>query len=83
MLTGAYLNENFHGQYYGRGQNLGRLLCKAYDNVLKDYDVLILPTIPFVAQKLPSEKLSFQGECKVYHNRAKMTSTGNKYFFLR
>ncbi|XP_072025744.1 amidase-like isoform X2 [Amphiura filiformis] len=55
MLTGAYLNETFHGQYYGRCQNLGRLLRQAYDDVLKDYDVLIMPTVPFVAQKLPKE----------------------------
>ncbi|XP_072025737.1 amidase-like isoform X3 [Amphiura filiformis] len=55
MLTGAYLNETFHGQYYGRCQNLARLLRQAYDDVLKDYDVLIMPTIPFVAQKLPKE----------------------------
>ncbi|XP_072025732.1 amidase-like [Amphiura filiformis] len=55
MLTGAYLNETFHGQYYGRCQNLGRLLCQAYDDVLKDHDVLIMPTNPFVAHKLPKE----------------------------
>ncbi|XP_072025739.1 amidase-like isoform X1 [Amphiura filiformis] len=61
MLTGAYLNETFHGQYYGRCQNLGRLLRQAYDDVLKDYDVLIMPTIPFVAQKLPKEgEMTFQ-----------------------
>ncbi|XP_072042894.1 amidase-like [Amphiura filiformis] len=55
MLTGAYLNETFHGQYYGRCQNLGRLLRQAYDDVLKDCDVIIMPTLPFVAQKLPTD----------------------------
>ncbi|XP_072042895.1 amidase-like [Amphiura filiformis] len=55
MLTGAYLNETFHGQYYGRCQNLGRLLRQSYDDVLKDCDVIIMPTSPFVAQKLPTD----------------------------
>ena len=58
------MNEEYHGQYYGRGQNLARLLRKAYDDALKDYDVLIMPTLPFVAQKLPGMKLSFEGKRK-------------------
>ena len=61
-MTGAYLNEEFHGQHYARGQNLSRLLCKAFDDALAKYDVLILPTIPFVAQKLPTgAHLGFTG----------------------
>ena len=61
-MLGAYLNEEFHGQFYARGQNLGRLLRKAYDDVLKQYDVLIMPTIPFVAQKLPTDTpMRFEG----------------------
>ncbi|XP_072025643.1 amidase-like [Amphiura filiformis] len=74
MLTGAYLNETFHGQYYGRCQNLGRLLRQAYDDVLKDHDVLIMPTIPFVAQKLPKEgEMTFEERTKYCSGMAQNT----------
>ncbi|XP_072025731.1 amidase-like [Amphiura filiformis] len=69
MLTGAYLNQTLHGQYYGRCQNLRRLLRQAYDDVLNDYDVLIMPTVPFVSQKLPKEnEMTFKDRSNLSEN---------------
>ena len=37
-------------------------LRRAYDKWLQQYDVLIMPTIPFVAHKLPNPSCSLTGE---------------------
>ncbi|KAF1815656.1 amidase signature enzyme [Eremomyces bilateralis CBS 781.70] len=50
MLNGLYLMERFPS-IYAKTLNLIRRLTDSYDRVLKDYDVLILPTTPFVAPR--------------------------------
>ncbi|KAJ7392126.1 hypothetical protein OS493_013498 [Desmophyllum pertusum] len=52
-LIAKYLHEDYNSIFYGKAQNLGRVLCKAYDEALQKYDVLILPTIPKKAPVLP------------------------------
>ncbi|XP_072042897.1 amidase-like [Amphiura filiformis] len=74
MLTGAYLNETYHGQLYGRSQNLGRLLRQAYDDVLKDCDVVVMPTVPFVAPKLPTDdEMTWEGH--IHHSIGMVQNT--------
>jgi amidase len=53
LLTAEYLDRHYRGIYYGTGQNVRRSLVAAYDEVLSDYDVLLMPTIPFRATKVP------------------------------
>ncbi len=53
MLMGAYMKRYYHGRYYAKAQNLRGSLVKAYDDVLANYDVLVMPTIPFRATPLP------------------------------
>lgn len=68
ILLGRYLLTEYNGTFYSKSQNLGRELCRAYDKVLEDYDVLLMPTIPKKAQSFPPVKLSIAGmevnECK-------------------
>lgn len=53
MLFGAYADK-FHGKrFYGKGINLSRKLRAAYDAVLADYDMLLMPTVPMTATELP------------------------------
>ncbi|HWL26750.1 MAG TPA: amidase [Ureibacillus sp.] len=54
ILLGQYMNEQYNGKYYAIGQNVARKLKQAYDNAFKSYDVLIMPTTPMKAQKIPS-----------------------------
>ena len=61
-LIGKYLHEEYNSIFYGKAQNLSRVLCKAYDEALEKYDVLILPTIPKKAPVFPQENLSLEGE---------------------
>jgi amidase len=54
MLTGRYMQECYHGRYYAKAQNLARKLASAYDAALKDYDFLLLPTLPMKATPVPA-----------------------------
>lgn len=58
ILLGRFLLSEYHGTFYSKSQNLGRELCRAYDKVLEDYDVLLMPTIPKTAQPFPPVKPS-------------------------
>ena len=53
MLTGEYLKRYYHGRYYAKAQNLRPALVKAYDDALAEYDVLVMPTVPFRATPIP------------------------------
>ena len=48
---GEYLAEEYYGHYYAKAQNLSRDLATAYDEALKDVDVLAMPTTPQTAHK--------------------------------
>ncbi len=52
-VLGAYIKKYHGGHYYGKAINLTRRLTAAYDAALAKYDVLILPTMPMKATKLP------------------------------
>jgi amidase len=54
VLLGQYMQDQFLGRYYARGQNLGRALSDQYDASLKTYDVLVMPTLPLKATLIPT-----------------------------
>jgi amidase len=54
MMTGHFMHKNYHGRYYAKAQNLSRKLREAYDAALAEHTVLVMPTIPFRATKLPA-----------------------------
>jgi amidase len=55
MLIGHYMVKHHRGHYYAKAQNLVRRLRAAYDNVLASYDLLLMPTLPITATKLPED----------------------------
>jgi amidase len=55
MLLGYHMIRNYRGYYYAKAQNLARQLGAAYDRVLADYDLLLMPTLPIKASRLPDE----------------------------
>lgn len=55
MLLGHYMVKHYRGHYYAKAQNLVRRLRAAYDEVLARYDLLLMPTLPMTATKLPEE----------------------------
>jgi amidase len=52
-LFGQYALNKYRGHYYAKCQNLARTLRAAYDAVLKDYDLLLMPTLPLKATPIP------------------------------
>ena len=60
-LFGEYISKNYGNKFYGKCQNLTILLTRAYDEALAKYDVLIMPTLPFIAPKLPVKNDSVKG----------------------
>ena len=61
FLLGRYLQSEYNGIFYSKAQNLRRTLSKAYDEVLEDCDVLLMPTIPKKAPTFPSPNASLDG----------------------
>lgn len=62
FMNGRYLLSEYNGTFYSKAQNLGRELSKAYDQVLEDYDVLLMPTIPKKAPTFPTANPSLEGK---------------------
>lgn len=58
LLLGEYMQEHYHGRYYAKAQNLARTLRGAYDEALKAVDVLVMPTTPMKATRIPAPDAS-------------------------
>ncbi|XP_070558617.1 amidase-like [Ptychodera flava] len=58
LLFGDYLKQEYGGYFYAKAQNIRMDITKAFDKVFEDYDVLVMPTIPFKALKLPNEGIT-------------------------
>ena len=54
LLTGEYLQQKYHGRFYAKAQNLARLLRAAYDAALGEVDLLLMPTLPLKATRIPA-----------------------------
>ena len=61
-IFGAYLQENYGNYFYGKAQNLVPVLTAAYDKALSNYDVLIMPTVPHTATKIPPQDIKIKGK---------------------
>lgn len=76
-----YMARNYQNKFYAKAQNLTRLLTQAYDQALRSYDVLIMPTLPSTAMALPTTDMSLS---EIIHltfgmikNTAPFDSTGH------
>jgi amidase len=52
-LLGTYVLQHHGSRYYGKAMNITRQLTAAYDDALSQYDLLMMPTTPMKAQKMP------------------------------
>lgn len=53
MMLGHYVRGKHRGQHYAKAQNVARQLTRAYDEALRGCDLLLMPTLPMKATKLP------------------------------
>ena len=81
ILFGQYALNKYRGHYYAKCQNLARSLRAAYDAVLKDYDLLLMPTLPLKATPLPAAGAArmeiFQRAFEMTSNTAPFDVTGH------
>lgn len=57
-LGGRYCIDRYHGRYYAMARELAWQLRAAYDAALDGVDVLVMPTVPYVAKPLPGPDVS-------------------------
>jgi amidase len=60
ILLGQYMETFYHGRYYAKAQNLALTLTQAYDDAFKKYDILLMPTAPQKATRIPDEGASVE-----------------------
>jgi amidase len=53
LMLGTYVLEQHGPRYYGKAVNIARRLTAAYDRLLAQYDLLLMPTTPMKATPLP------------------------------
>ncbi len=51
MLVGTYLSDYYQGRLYGKAQNLRKTMRDTYDEALKEFDALAMPTVPVLPFK--------------------------------
>jgi amidase len=54
-----YVHRYHSSRFYAKAQNLRRRLRAAYDDVLRDHDLILLPTTPMKPSPIPSSGASF------------------------
>ena len=54
ILFGGFVRSRHPGRYYVKAQHLRRTIRRAYDEVLSEYDLLLMPTTPMAATPLPA-----------------------------
>ncbi|WP_128376531.1 amidase [Streptomyces cavernae] len=57
-LGGTYALRHGYGASYGKARNLESVLAAAYDKVLDQYDVIVMPTLPITASLIPAADAS-------------------------
>lgn len=81
LLAGQYMLEAHRGQYYAKAQNLVRRIRAGYDAALADCDLLLMPTVPIKASKLPPPDASISDACargfEMIGNTAPFDATGH------
>jgi len=60
LLFGAHARQITRGSTYAKAQNLRRTIRAAYDSILDHYDVVAMPTLPFVAPRLPTSDATLE-----------------------
>ena len=82
MSAGQYMQERYHGRYHAKAQNLSRSLSAAYDAALQECDLLVMPTLPLKATKIPPTDVSreeyVQRAFEMVNNTSPFNATGHE-----
>ena len=59
LLLGRHTNKAYGSHFYAKGQNQRRSLLAAYNNILNNYDLLLLPTTAMMTSRIPEPGAGF------------------------
>jgi amidase len=86
LLLGDYMHRHYHNRYHAKAQNLRVLLRNAYDEVLKNYDLFAMPTIPFPATRIPPadapREVYVDAALNMQHNTCPFDVSGHPAFTI-
>jgi len=75
------MHRAHHNRYYAKAQNLRPVLRAAYDRVLAECDLLLMPTTPMKAQPMPpagcAREESFARALEMINNLCQSCATGH------
>ncbi|XP_013395093.1 uncharacterized protein LOC106162363 [Lingula anatina] len=76
-LLGEYTKQRYNHIHYAKAMNCSRLLRKAYDDALANYDVIVMPTMRTLQSELPKKGASIQENLNksVLHNASQFNLT--------
>ncbi len=74
ILLGYFMISKYNGKYYAKARNLAYILRNAYDEALKKYDILIMPTTPKKAVRFQEYAMKGRG---LSNNTAPFNVTGH------
>nr|XP_034308110.1 amidase-like [Crassostrea gigas] len=77
MIFSEYIQRNYQSKFYSKAQNLVQHLTKEYNRILKDYDVMVMPTLPSIAYKLPTSNNTLRETLKLAQGMVKNTKPFN------
>ncbi len=80
-FTGRWSIEKLYSSHYAMARNLNFELRRRYDDALKEFDVLVLPTVPMIAPKLVDPEAPIQESViralETVANTAPFSATGH------
>jgi len=86
LLLGDYMHHYYHNRYHAKAQNLRVLLRNAYNAVLQDYDLMVMPTIPFPATRIPAadapREIYVDAALNMQHNTCPFDVSGHPAFTI-
>ena len=59
LLMARYTDMQYGGHFYAKAQNLRRQLRAAYDQILAEHDILLMPTTAMKTSQIPERGASF------------------------
>ncbi|MBL1307914.1 MAG: amidase [Pseudomonas sp.] len=81
MFVGEFGLERYNGRFYAKAQNIARFARAGYDKALDTYDLLVMPTVPMIAQPHPKPGCSITeyiaGALEMIGNAAPQDITGH------
>jgi amidase len=76
-LVGQWMHDTYEGRYYATAQNAGRRLTQLYDAAFESHDLLVLPTTPLKATRLPKADVTVRESTRIAHEMGANTSPFN------